>query len=292
MFKSSNQPLVALVVPVHNGKEDTGEFLDSLKRVSYPNYKIIIIDDGSTDGTKEMIRQEYPEVMLLKGNGNLWSSGAINMGIEKAIDIAAKYVLQIDNDTVVDPEFISALVDAAEENPRSIIVPKVYQYHDPKRIEKAGYERHWFGLFYYPAGYGEIDQGQYDSQQDVPWADTMMLVNTTFFKDIGMMDAENLPLYGADMDFTLRAHKRGYRIIYEPRSMIWHKRHTSARKGIPDTTSLRSRLIYLTTNPKSPVRWHTYKTMIFRHYPKYLILPTLMLYVRSLIVRILRNSTN
>lgn len=286
----SDQPSVALVVPVYNSKEHTGELLESVKRVSYPNYRVIVIDDGSTDGTGEMIGQEYPEVILLKGDGNLWSSGAINMGIARAIEMDFKYTLIIDNDIVVDREFISALVDTAEANPGSIIVPKVYQYHDPKMIEAAGYHTRKLGLETLPTGEGEIDQGQYDSQRDIPCAMTMMLVNTALFQDLGMFDAENLPLYGADMDFTLRAHKKGYRIIYEPRSMLWHKRHTSVRRETPETTSLFSRIKYLTFNRKSSLRWHTYKTMTFRHYPKFLIIPRLMIYLRLLILKTLRNE--
>lgn len=284
------QPSVALVVPVYNGKEHTRELLESLRRVSYTNYKTVVIDDGSSDGTEEMIREEFPEVILLKGDGNLWSSGAINMGIEKAIETGSEYALIIDNDIVVHPEFISALVDTAEENPRSIIVPKVYQYYDPKRIESAGYYTRRLGLDTPPIGEGEIDQGQYNSQRDIPCAMTMMLVNTAFFEDLGKMDAENLPLYGADKDFTLRARKKGYRIIYEPRSMLWHKRHTTAKNELPETTSLLERLKYLTSSYKSSVCLHTYKVMTFRHYPKYLILPRLMIYLRLLILKILRND--
>lgn len=285
-------PLVALVVPVHNGKEHTQEFLESVRKVNYPDYKVIIVDDGSTDGTGEMISREFPDVILLKGDGNLWWSGAINMGIEKAIEMDFKYVLIIDNDTVVDPEFISALVDTAERNPHSITTGKTYQYHDPKRLEQAGYKKRWLRLLSYPAGWGEIDEGQYDRQQDLPCANMNVLINTSIFKDIGMMDAENLPLYGADQDFSLRARKRGYNIIYEPRSKIWHKRRATANKETPDTTSLWSRLIYLTTNLKSPVRWHTQKTFIFRHSPKYEILPKLVLYFWTLVMRILKNDTS
>ena len=285
-------PAVALLVPVHNNKEDTREFLDSMKRVSYPSYKVIIIDDGSTDGTGEMMEQEFPEVILLHGDGNLWWTGAINEGIKKAVEMGFKYVLIIDNDTVVDPEFITALVDTAEKNLDSLITGKTYQYHDPKKLEQAGYKIRCLRFLSYPAGYGEIDRGQYDRQQELPCANMNVLINTDIFKDIGMMDAENLPLYGADQDFSLRARKRGYRIIYEPKSKIWHKRRATADTGLPETSSLRSRVVYLTTNLKSPVRWHTHKTFIFRHSPKCEILPRLVMYFWTLLVRILKNDTS
>lgn len=284
------QPLVALVIPVHNNKDDTREFLDSLKQVSYPNYKTVIIDDGSTDGTGEMIKQEYPEVILLKGDGNLWSSSATNLGIEKAIEIEAKYILIVDNDTVVHPEFISALVDTAQKNPGSIIAPKVYFYYDPKRIQSAGWKMTRLKLGYVAIGRDEIDRGQYDSQQDIDCATMGTFVSTDIVKDIGMMDAENMPLYGADQDFVLRARERGYRIIYEPRSMIWHKSGTTAGKEIPEMTSLLSRLKYLVTNIRSHSCWHTQRTMIFRHYPKYLILPKLVMYLLIVIYKMVRHS--
>jgi len=286
----NDQSSVALIVPVYNSKEHIKDLLESLKQISYPYYVVIVIDDGSTDGTKKMIGQEYSEVILLEGDGNLWSSGAINMGIAKAIEMGFKYALIIDNDIVVNRQFVSTLVNTAEENPGSIIVPKVYQYHNPKMLEAAGYHTRKLGLETLPTGEGEIDKGQYDYQRDIPCAMTMMLINTAFFQDLGMFDAENLPLYGADMDFTLRAYKKGYRIVYEPKSMLWHKRHSSARKEIPEITSLLLRLKYLTLNPKSSLCWHTYKTMTFRHYPKYFILPRIVIYLRLLLFKILKGE--
>ena len=276
-------PLVAVVVPVHNNKEDTKEFLESLKQVSYSNFKTIIIDDGSTDGTGEMIKQEYPEVILLEGDGNLWWSGGTNLGIEQAIAIKAKYVLIVDNDTVVDPEFISVLVDTAEKNPNSIISPKVYFYDDPKMIQSAGWETDRWKISYIRTGSGEIDRGQYDIQRDISCATMGTFVNTAVFKDIGIMDAKNMPQYGADNDFTLRARKRGYRIIYEPGSMVWHKRKGTVSNETPARTSFLSRLIYLTTDPKSQSNLRMQMVFTFRHCPKHLIPLRILRYVLDLI---------
>ena len=277
MIEMKSQPLVALVVPVHNNREETREFLESLRQLSYPNYRVIVIDDGSTDGTEEMIKQEFPEVILLKGDGNLWSSGAINKGIEKGIEIGANYMLIVDNDTVVHPEFVSALVDTAERNPGFIVAPKVYHYNDPKRIQSAGWKMTRLKLGYAAIGRNEIDRGQYDSQRDIDCVTMGTFVNTAVIKDIGMMDAQNLPLYGADQDFVLRARKRGYRI--------------TAGKDIPEMASFPSRLKYLVTNIRSHSCWHVQRTMIFRHYPKYLILPKLVMYLLSVVKKTLRHST-
>lgn len=284
-------PLVAIVVPVHNNKEDTAEFLESLKGVTYPNYKIIIIDDGSTDGTEDMIKEKYPYVILLKGDGNLWWSRATNMGIEKAIGIGADYVLLGDNDSIVDSEWISALVDTAEKNPRAIVTSKVYYYDDPKRVFYAGGETTWV--------IGELktisgnDDESYNIQKDVKHSVCSgTLVNTAFFKDIGLMDYKNFPQYLADADFTYRAYKKGYRIIYEPKSMMWHKGSSTVKKDAAfNTTSFLSTFIFLTTNIKSWLNFHTIVKYYLRHCPIYSMPYLLMKYVFKIILQSILHSS-
>lgn len=282
---SDGYPLVALVVPVHNNKADTTEFLESLKGVTYPNYKIIIIDDGSTDGTEDMIKENYPYVILLKGDGNLWWSGATNMGIKKAIVIGADYVvLGGMNDTIVDSEFITALVDTAENNPHSITLPKVYFYDNPKKLSFAGGDINWLKGWPTCIGAGEIDTGQYDLQCDIKHGGLGILVNTSFFEDIGMMDFKNFPMYWGDTDFTYRAYKKGYRIIYEPKSMMWHKMCSTVKKENLKTTSFLSTLIFATTNMRSVVNFRIVVKFYSRHCPRYLLPYVLMRYALLVIL--------
>lgn len=286
-------PLVALVVPVHNNKEDTAEFLESLKGVTYSNYKIIIIDDGSTDGTGDMIKEKYPYVILLKGDGSLWWSGATNKGIEKAIWMGADYVLLGGmNDTIIDSEFISALVDTAEKNPRAITVPKCYYYEEPKKIWQAGSEINWLkGYVNRHIGIGELDKRQYDMQYTVNCATIGMLVNTAFFKDIGMMDFKSFPQYWADADFAYRAYKKGYRIIYEPKSMLWHKIYSTVKKdATSNLTSFMSAFIYRTTNIRSGQNFRTVVKFYSRHCPIYLMPYILMRYALQVILQSMRYS--
>jgi GT2 family glycosyltransferase len=290
---SEDYPLVAFVIPVHNNKEDTAEFLESLKGVTYPNYKIIIIDDGSTDGTEAMIKEKYPYVILLKGDGSLWWSGATNIGIKKAIKIGANYVLLGGmNDTIVDGNFITALVDTAERNPRSITVPKCYCYDEPKKIWQAGSELNWLKGGFIVIGMGEPDNGQYDMQYDVNCATMGMLVDTAFFEDIGLLDSMNFPQYWGDTDFTYRAYKKGYRIIYEPKSMMWHKGGSTVKKDPSyNTTSFISTFIYLTTNIRS---WQNFRTIVkfySRHCPAYFMPYILIRYALSVILESMQHSS-
>lgn len=285
-----SQPLVAMVVPVHNSWEHTREFLDSVRRVNYPAFVVIVVDDGSTDGTGENLTRDYPEVVCLTGDGNLWSSGAVNLGIERAAELGAGYVLQIDNDTVVDPDFLSALVATGETSPGSIVIPKVLQYDVPERIDKAGYEKRWGGLFYYPSGHGEIDRGQYDEPKALLWADTMMLIDMEVIRDIGMMDTETFPMYAADHDFTLRARRRGHKILYEPGSRLWHKGHISAKTSAPQFKSWRERWAYLTGNHRSALQWRTQRAAILRHAPWFKWPVLFALYGKNLGARMLRRD--
>ncbi len=268
-------PSVSFIVPVHNNKEDTREFLESVRRLSYPNCWVIIIDDGSTDGTEEMLKQEYPEVLVLKGDGNLWWTGATNIGIEKAIELEMQYVVVGGvNDTVVEPEFISALVDAAEKNPKTIPAPKVYYYSEPDKIWQAGCETNWLKGGCIHIGYGEIDHGQHSKPCEVDCATLGMLVNTAFFKDFGMMDAKNFPQYWGDADLMCRARKAGYRIIYEPRSIIWHKSSSTIKKEEKKElgkASFPQKLAYLFTNTRSMYNFSQVVKFYWKYCPKWLI---------------------
>ena len=266
-----NYPLVAVIVPVHNNKEDTREFLESLNGVGYPNYEIIIIDDGSTDGTEEMIRQGYPEIKLIKGDGNLWWSRATNRGIEKALEMGAKYVLLAENDHRANGDFLSALVDTAEKNPRSIVFSKVCSYDDSARIYNVGWEVNWLRGGLCRVGVNELDEGQYEVQRNSKAANVNMLINTAFFKDLGMFDHKNLPQYWADIDFTYRAYKNGYCIIYEPKSVIWNKGQSTTKPMMPQTASLLTTFKYFATDKRSPRNFRDSTLFYWKHCPKALL---------------------
>ncbi|MBI4302318.1 MAG: glycosyltransferase family 2 protein [Chloroflexi bacterium] len=265
-----NHPLVALLVPVHNGWEDTREFLDSLRRVSYPNFKTIIVDDGSTDDTAEMLAADYPEVIVIKGDGNLWWSRSVNIAIEKALKLEADYVLQVDNDTAVDREFISTLVETAQENPNAIITSKSYWYGQPDRVWFGGGEIAWLRGGLKQTGCGDIDRGQFNEQSDSQWASIGFLIPIPLFAELGMIDARSFPQYWADADFTYRAYKKGHRVILEPRSLLWHKVSSSVRHRMPQRAPW-AQLLYFLTHVRSRYNLKAASYFYWRHCPKALL---------------------
>ena len=112
-----------VVIPVHNRKALTRGCLQSLQQQSDENFEIVVIDDGSTDGTSEMIRQQFPNVVLLQGDGNLWWVGAINEGIRHVLDICSPddCILLLNDDLVVPQNYISQLKKLALTFPNTLI---------------------------------------------------------------------------------------------------------------------------------------------------------------------------
>src|SRR5688500_3473344 len=113
--------MISIVIPVHNRKGFTRDCLLSLRRQTQPTDHLIVVDDGSTDGTKEMLRTEFPEVSVVYGDGNLFWTAAINLGIKHALDNGAHFILTLNNDTVASPDLVEKMMLAANQHPGSLI---------------------------------------------------------------------------------------------------------------------------------------------------------------------------
>jgi len=214
-------PKVSLVIPIFNGIDNTVEFLSSLSKISYQNYEIIIVDDGSTDGSSEMIANQFPEVRLLRGDGTLWWAGGTNFGVRDALNRGADFILTINNDNVVSQNFLTTLVETALEYDNFIIKSVGYDYDDRKKIRFFGGEILWWR--------GNIDQlmRQMDFETrtvEVPFANgNSTLIPEKIFREIGFYDEESCPQYHADTEFMLRARKHGYRVLVDNNSIIFNK---------------------------------------------------------------------
>ena len=179
------------------------------------------------------------------------------------------------NDCIVDKDFLSTLVDTSENSPRIIAIPKVCYYPEKNRIWQAGCKIDWLRGGFKHIGYGKIDRGQYNEQSEVDCATLGMLVKTSFLKDIGNMDASNFPQYWADVDFMCRARKAGYKIIYQPKSLIWHKSSATVKKKENESRVSKpgffSRLNYLFCSIRSRHNARQVAIFYWRHCPKWLI---------------------
>ncbi|HEX2768114.1 MAG TPA: glycosyltransferase family 2 protein, partial [Geobacteraceae bacterium] len=242
-----NQPKVTAVIPIFNSKNETLAFLESMANVTYANLSITVVDDGSTDGSAQAIAERFPGVKIITGDGNLWWSGATNLGVKDAQEHATDFILTINNDDVVDPGFIEPLVETAVKNPRSLVNSIARDYDERSFISSFGGEIEWF--------VGEIRDRT--SRRDTYDPDCLRegdfltgnstLVPAGAYQEIGFYDHVNCPQYIGDAEFSLRARKRGYRLLLEPRSVVYNRTAISGgisvlnRYGIAElVTSIRS----------------------------------------------------
>ena len=202
----------------------TAECLESLVRVDYHRRKILLVDNGSTDGSLNTIRAARRGADILALPSNLGFAGGMNAGIRHALGRGAEMVLLLNNDTRVDRAFLRAMVDAMLSHPAAgMVVPKIYYAAEPTRIWFAGGAiSFWLGTMRH-IGIREYDRGQYDTPREIQHATgCCLLVRREVIGRVGMLD-ESYYLYGEDADWVARTRTAGYQIIYEPQAKIWHK---------------------------------------------------------------------
>ncbi len=218
-------PKVVIVVLTWNGRDLTMDCLRSLEAVATPDLRVMVVDNASSDGTVETIRARYGDrVDILVNASNLGYAGGNNAGIRRAVDAGASFVLLLNNDTTVAPDFVDALLTPMMEEPRiGITAPKIYYATPPTRIWYAGGEvSMWKGTARH-IGIREEDRGQFDTPHDVAYATgCALLARRDVFERVGLLD-ESYKAYFEDTDFCMRATRAGFGIRYVPTARVWHR---------------------------------------------------------------------
>jgi len=225
MSAVQNGASIAIIVLNWNGRDLTLDCLRSLAAVTTPQVHIIVVDNASTDGSAGAVRQHYgSRVTLIENAQNLGFAAGNNVGIRRALDDGADFVLLLNNDTVVAPDFVEHLHKPMLTTPDiGITAPKIY-YAEPKnQIWFAGGELSmWRGIAKH-TGIRETDRGQYDHEHDIDYATgCAFLVRRAVFEKIGDLDP-GYRAYFEDADFCVRARRAGYRIRYIPPAHVWHR---------------------------------------------------------------------
>jgi len=215
---------VYVIILNWNGWRDTSECIESCRKLRYPNFHLIIVDNGSTDGSEAILRNRFPDIELIMTGHNLGFAGGNNAGIAHALSHGADYVWLLNNDTVVEPDSLSELVKVAEQYDRTGIVgSKIYYYDKPNKIWFAGGTWNKHQSFTGHRGLNEIDTGQYEEITTVGFiSGCSLLARSTMIKEIGMMK-EDYFLYWEDVDWNATAVEHGWKILFAPRSRIRHK---------------------------------------------------------------------
>ncbi|MBK5273824.1 MAG: glycosyltransferase family 2 protein [Desulfuromonadales bacterium] len=284
-------PKVAIVTPIHDGIEDTLEYLRSLAGVTYPNFEVTIVDDGSTDGSRDTISRDFPHVRILRGDGNLWWSGGTNLGIRDALERGAEFVLTMNNDIQVAPDVIDALVMCATNNLGAIVGGKIYFMKDPERVWSAGGELSWgSGRTLVMLGHDKPDAAEFSVRRHVDFFTGMcVLIPAQVFSRIGLYDAVNFPQYHADSEFTLRARKAGIPILFEPSAKVWNRVESTFMQRFVMQGALTLKDIgELLTSFRSPMNVKEYWLLHKRYCPSMLIPIAFMLRMARTVLFLLK----
>ena len=247
-------PKVSIIIINWNGLEDTMECLESLKQITYPNYDVIVVDNGSQGNDVPVLKEKFGDyISLIENDRNYGFAGGNNIGIRYALsNRSPDYILLLNNDTVVDPEFLIELIKVAETNPAiGIAGAKIYYYDKPNQLQDVGGKINlWKGkVVHTPRVVAErikrveFDRGQYDSIKEVDAvAGCCFLIKKGVLESIGLLD-ENLA-YWEDTDYCLRAKRAGCKTVYVPAAKVWHKLGQSVKKisGLSCYYGVRSRL--------------------------------------------------
>ena len=215
-------PIIYVIILNWNGWEDSIRCIRSLDSVSYPIH-YLLIDNGSTNDSIPKLRAEFPDLDLIEISENLGFSGGNNVGIRYALQREADYILLLNNDTIVDSNFIQPMLQELEKNESVAAVnPKIYFLHDKNRLWAAGGNVRFWTAFSGNRGRGEVDKGQYDEIEPVDFGTgCCLLIRRTALEQIGLLN-ESYFAYYEDLDWSLRARRNGYKIVYVPKSKIWH----------------------------------------------------------------------
>ena len=236
---------ISVLIPVYNRLEITKKGLESIYLALHQykktgkgsiNFEIIIVDDGSTDGTSEWIVLNHPDIHIVKGDGNLWWSGSINKGAKFAIDVLkSDYLLLWNDDTVCDINYFSALENILqnEEVKNSILVSKVLWQHDSSLLFNFGCMFNKSSGKIIVNGFNKKDGENYNKIVKIDCSGGMgTLIPKNIIQKINYFDSENFPQYFGDIDFFLRAKNDGFLAFAIPDLIIYNDIDTTGKKKI------------------------------------------------------------
>lgn len=230
MVNMEQAPKVAIIILNWNGKDDTVECIESLRKVAYPDYQIMLIDNASTDGSAELFRQLYPDLELIVTEKNLGFAGGNNVGIKRALDRGFELLLLLNNDTTVYPDFLGPLVKLAESDEHiGIVGPKICFYSDPEKVWSAGGRIDMFTGAIGNTGEGMAQSGLSGVHQVDFVSGCALMIRSSVVREIGLMD-EDYFLYFEETDWNVRAHKKGYLSMVDYDARILHKAGSSVKK--------------------------------------------------------------
>ncbi len=258
-----NEPNIAVIIPTHNRWEEARETLAQLHQSEYRNFEVVLVEDGCTDGTAANCQREFPDVQLLHGDGNLWWSGAINLGVAFALERKADAILWLNDDNRVELDTLSRMVESFKRmGERSIICART-KSTDTGLDEWVGDPPRWHPEF---GEWKPPDLSTEDVQVMHPPGGRGVLIPTVCFREVGLVDSQAFPHYWADHDFHYRAMKAGYQYFIASRAIVWNvpnKLHPEATELFSSTGAR-----WFLFHRRSAMNMPTVRRLLRRHLPR------------------------
>lgn len=214
---------IAIILVNWNGYSYTNDCIHSLQNASYTGYDIIVVDNGSADGSAAKLQLEHPGIILIPSTVNRGFAGGNNMAMEYAIQKGYEYSLLLNNDTFVEPGFLEPMVEYLEAHPNTAAVqPKIFFAHNRNLLWNAGsFFNRWWGIAR-TRGYAKKDRSAYQQTEKVDW-----ITGCAFFVRNGVLQksglfAEKMFTYYEDVDLSFRIVQLGYDLIYLPAAVVYH----------------------------------------------------------------------
>jgi GT2 family glycosyltransferase len=217
-------PKVFVITLNWNGKKWLEDCLASVLAMDYPNFEVVMVDNGSTDESVAFVRQKFPSVHVVENGKNLGYARGFNAGLEYAAKRGTEYFMIMNNDTVIDRAALSALVETAHAFRKAgFVTGKIYFYDRPETFQSVGKKEDpivWGGDH---IGWGEKDVGQYEtSEERVFLDDVMTLVDRRLYDEVGGYDPQFF-LQAEEFDWQARAKQKGWKFYYTPKAKLWHR---------------------------------------------------------------------
>lgn len=230
MQEQAKTPPVSAVVLTYNHYDDTRECLESLAKIDYGNLSTVVVDNGSSDGTPDKVRADFPEVQVIETGSNLGVPWGYNVGFSHALQAGAEYILMLNNDTIVDPAMLQHLLDVGQADSQAgVLAPKVLYYDDPEVIWSAGGRHRAFPPAHIILGQDD-PSGAFEKPFHLEYALSCgLLIHRRAFERAGLFDPGYFFFFD-DWDFSQRVRAHGLHIIFVPEARMWHKVSKSTRE--------------------------------------------------------------
>lgn len=247
------KPNIYIIILNWNGLNDTFECLKSLRQVTYPNFEVIVVDNDSTGNDVEVLKEKYGSFVFkfIINESNLGFSGGNNVGIKYAMENGSDYILLLNNDTIVEPDFLSIMIDNSDKNENvGILTPMITYFNDKDKIWSAGGNISRLKASGFTFGHNKNAADYRFNKTCTFGSGCCMLIKREVIEEVGLLD-ENYFLYLEDTDYCQRTADAGYKLFYVGESRIYHKVFSTTGRSndlLPLYYSIRNRLYFARKN--------------------------------------------